>query len=78
MVVISSTECFATTCALNAEFPDVFGKRPIGLSATKAQTVVIRFGKFYRNGLGEFAEAACSRSPFGFDFIAITHLLGLL
>ena len=58
---------------LECGIPDVFGKRPIGLSATKAQTVVIRFGKFYRNGLGEFAEAACSRSPVGLDCIAIPH-----
>ena len=52
---------------------DVFGKCPIGLSATKTQTVVIGLGEFHCYGFGEFAKAACSRSPFGFDFIAVTH-----
>ena len=53
---------------------DVFGKCPIGLSATKTQTVVIRLGEFHRNGLGEFAETTCLRSSFGLDFIVVTHI----
>ena len=53
---------------------DIFGKCPVCLSAAKTQTVVIGFGEFYRNGLGEFAEAACFRSPFGLDFIFVAHI----